>query len=57
MSVGLTNTDVSFPELYRQADLRLYAAKLSGRNRTKSTLVQTSRNEADPMTDGAAKHA
>lgn len=51
------NADVRFAELYKQADKLLYDAKLSGRNRTKSTLSQKPRDDANPMIDGAAKHA
>ncbi|EJJ30079.1 diguanylate cyclase (GGDEF) domain-containing protein [Rhizobium sp. CF142] len=51
------NADVRFAELYKQADKLLYDAKLSGRNRTKSTLSQKPRDDANPMIDGAVKHA
>jgi len=51
------NADVGFTELYEQADKLLYDAKLSGRNRTKSTLPQRSRDDANSMSGGAAKQA
>lgn len=42
-SMGISDAspkaDIGFAELYRQADKLLYDAKLSGRNRTKSTLA------------------
>lgn len=50
------NADVRFAELYKQADKLLYDAKLSGRNRTKSTLAQRSSEDADSMVNGAAMH-
>ncbi|WP_246707873.1 sensor domain-containing diguanylate cyclase [Ensifer oleiphilus] len=43
-----TNADVDFAELYEQADKLLYEAKLSGRNRTRGTLVQGSKSYVEP---------
>ncbi len=51
------NADVRFTELYKQADKLLYDAKLSGRNRSKSTLSQRPRDDTNSMIDGAAKPA
>jgi len=50
------NAEMRFADLYDQADKLLYDAKLSGRNRTKSTLSQRPRDNANSRDDGAAKY-
>lgn len=47
------NDHVEFPELYKQADLLLYDAKLSGRNCTKSMLAHRPTDNAYSITVGA----
>ncbi|PTM98463.1 sensor domain-containing diguanylate cyclase [Mycoplana dimorpha] len=52
-SMGLTNSsphaDEPFEELYERADKLLYSAKLAGRNRTRSEMVQGSTNGVKPV--------
>jgi diguanylate cyclase (GGDEF)-like protein len=54
---GPSKADVGFEDLYSQADMLLYDAKRAGRNRTRSTLAQTSRDDAQSMPGSASRHA